>query len=108
MTPEPDQQPRPRTWGELRKRVLKQDYLGISELEHRQRCAQQMKYAIWLPPLILVLLAPVIIAEGASWLMVVAIAVVVYGGVSSYRLGARWERRWDDLIRKKSARDDRE
>jgi hypothetical protein len=40
--------------------------------------------------------------------MVVAIAVVVYGGVSSYRLGARWERRWDDLIREKSARGDRE
>jgi hypothetical protein len=101
MTPEPDQQRRPRD--ELRSRVLEQDYLGISELEHRKRRAQQMKYAIWLPPLILVLLAPVIVAEGASWLMVVAIALMVYGGVASHRLGARWERRWDDLIREKSA-----
>jgi hypothetical protein len=36
----------------------------------------------------------------------VAIALIVYGGIASYRLGARWEHRWDDLIREKSAQGD--
>lgn len=108
MTPNPDPQRRPRTWAELRQRVLEQDYLGISEARaERKRKAHQMKYAIWLP-VSLVLLIPVVIAEGASWLMVVAILLIVYGGIASYRLGTRWERRWDDLIREKSAPGDRD
>jgi uncharacterized membrane protein YecN with MAPEG domain len=103
MTSGADPQRRPRTWAELRQRVVEQDYLGISELEDRKRRARQMKYAIWLVPATLVLLAPVVIAEGASWLIVVAILLLVYGGIASYQLGSRWERRWDDLIREKSA-----
>jgi hypothetical protein len=67
-----------------------------------------MKYAIWLLPLMLVLLAPVLLAEGASWPMIVAILLIVYGAISSYLLGARWERRWDDLIREKSAPGERQ
>ena len=62
-----------------------------------------MKYAISLVPVTVVLLAPVVIAEGASWVLVVAILLLVYGGIAAYQLGARWERRWDDLIREKSA-----
>jgi hypothetical protein len=108
MTPEPDPQRRPRTWGELRQRVLEQDYVGVSELEHRKRKAHQMEHGIWLVPVILVLVAPVVIAENARWLMVVAILLMVYGGIASYRLGARWEGRWDDLIREKSAQGDRD
>jgi hypothetical protein len=38
----------------------------------------------------------------------VAILLIVYGGIASYRLGTRWERRWDDLIREKSAPGDRD
>ena len=30
MTPAPDQEPRPRTWGELRKRVLEQDLVLLA------------------------------------------------------------------------------
>jgi hypothetical protein len=103
MTPGADPQRRPRTWAELRQRVVEQDYMGISELEDRKRKAHRMRYAIWIVPLTLVLLAPVLITEGASWVMVVAIMLLVCGGISSYQLGARWERRWDDLIREKSA-----
>ena len=103
MTPGADPQRRPRTWAELRRRVVEQDYLDISELEQRKRKAHQMKYALWLVPVTLVLLAPVVIAEGASWVIVVAILLLVYGGIASYQLGARWERRWDDLIRERSA-----
>ena len=77
--------------------------MGISDLEHRKRRAHQMKYAIWLAPVTMVLLAPVVIAQGASWVIVVAILLLVYGSIASYRLGVRWERRWDDLIREKSA-----
>jgi hypothetical protein len=108
MTRDPDQQRRPRSWAELRRRVLEQDYLGVSELKRRKRRAHQMKYAIWLLPLMLVLLAPVLLAEGASWPMIVAILLIVYGAISSYLLGARWERRWDDLIREKSAPGERQ
>jgi hypothetical protein len=34
MTRKPDQQRRPRTWDELRRRVLEQDHLEVSELEY--------------------------------------------------------------------------
>jgi hypothetical protein len=87
----------------MRQRVVEQDYLGISELEHRKRKAHQMRYAIWLVPVTLVLLTPVVITQGASWVIVVPILLLVYGCIASYQLGARWERRWDDLIREKSA-----
>jgi hypothetical protein len=40
--------------------------------------------------------------------MIVAILLIVYGTISSYLLGARWERRWDDLIREKSAPGERQ
>jgi hypothetical protein len=64
-----------------------------------------MTYAIWLVPVTLVLLAPVLI-ERPSWVIIFAILLIIYGGIASYRLGTRWERRWDDLIREKSAQVD--
>jgi hypothetical protein len=67
-----------------------------------------MKYAIWLIPVALVGVAPSVIEKGFSWLPLVAIALISYGAITSYWLGARWERRWDDLIREKSAPGDRE
>ena len=43
-----------------------------------------------------------IIAEGVSWLMVVAIAGGRLRRSLVLPVGARWERRWDDLIRENS------
>jgi Flp pilus assembly protein TadB len=106
MTPEPDVQRRPRSWAELRQRVLEQDYLDVSELQRRKHKSHQMRYGIWLAPLTVFLLAPVIIAEGASWLMIVAILLIFYAAIACYLVGARWERRWDELIRDKARQRD--
>jgi hypothetical protein len=103
MSPNAERQRKPRTWSELRQRVLEQDSLDVSELEHRKRRAHQMKYAIWLIPVALVGVAPSVIEEGVSWLPLVVIPLISYGAITSYWLGASWERRWDDLIREKSA-----
>jgi hypothetical protein len=104
MTPGSDRQHKPRSWDELRKLVLEQDYLEVDELEQRRRRAHQMKYAVWLVPIVLVGVAPTMIIEGWSWLVAGAVVLIVYGAVSSWRLGARWERRWDELIREKTSR----
>ncbi len=103
MRPNADRQRKPRTWSELRQRVLEQDYLEVSELEHRKRRAHQMKYAIWLIPMALLGVAPSVIEEGVSWLPMVVIPLISYGAITSYWLGTRLERRWDDLINEKSA-----
>lgn len=103
MTTDPDRQQRPRTWSDLRDRVLHQDYLVLSDLEHRKRRAGQMKYALWIALLALTLLVPVVIAEGISLPIAVAILLICGGAIASYRLGTRWERRWEELIREKSA-----
>jgi hypothetical protein len=87
----------------LRRRVLEEDYLGVSELEHRKHRAHQMKYVIWLVPVALVGVAPMVVDDGVSWPLAVAILLLSYGVITSYRLGGRWERRWDDLIRDKAA-----
>jgi hypothetical protein len=80
----------------------------MSELQRKKRRAHQMKYAIWLVPVTLILLVPLVIAEGVSWPLVAAIVLIVYCGIASYLSGARWERRWEDLIRKKAALGDPE
>jgi hypothetical protein len=103
MTRNPARQHKPRSWVELRKLVLERDYLEVGELEHRRRRAHQMKYAVWLVPIVLVGVAPTMIIDGWSWLPAGAVVLVACGAVSSWRLGARWERRWDELIREKTA-----
>ncbi len=67
-----------------------------------------MKYAIWLIPLALIGLAPSAIQDGPSWLDAAVVALLLYGVISAYRLGARWERRWSDLIDEKTASSSRE
>jgi hypothetical protein len=107
MTDSANPQKRPRTWAEMRDLVIEQDYFDVTELERRKRRAHQMKYAIWLMPLVIVLLIQEAIGgHGPSWVVLVAIALITYGSISSYRLGVRWERRWDELIRAKSAQRD--
>jgi hypothetical protein len=106
MTPEVDRQREPQTWPELRRCVLEEDYLAMSELQHRKRRARQTKHGIWLMPLVVVLLAPVVITKGPSLPTSLAILLISGGALTSYLLGARWERRWDELVRVKVARQD--
>jgi hypothetical protein len=105
MWPEPSRQGRPRTWAELRRRVLEEDHLGVGELEDRRRAARRLKHVIWVWPALLILVAPVAFAEGVSWLMLAAFLLSLLGAFEFYRLGARWERRWDELIREKATAD---
>ena len=91
-----------RAWPELRRRVLEEDYLGISELEHRQTQARLMKHAIWFLPLALVVLAVSLILDSLSLLTMVAVGLLCVGAVSSFRVGSCWESRWDELIRERS------
>jgi len=86
----------------VRRRVLEEDYYDLPELERRRDKARQMKYGLLVVPA-LVLLVPQIIFDGASWLMVLAMAFMAYGGISLYVMGRIFERRWEELIREKSA-----
>jgi len=97
---------RPRTWGEVRRRVLEEDYYDLAELERRRRKAQQMKYGGILVAPALVLLVPQVIFEGVPWLMLLAIGLMAYSGISLYVMGRIFERRWDELIREKSLLND--
>jgi hypothetical protein len=96
---------RSQSWPDLRRRLLEESHPRTSELQRRRRRSRQMKHAIWLLPLVLVLLAPPILAGGVSLSLAVAALLISYGATASFLLGSRWERRWDDLIREKSARD---
>lgn len=104
MSATPNLHDKPRDWEDLRHRVLNQGYLEIGELERRRRRAHQMKYAIWLVPLAIVGVAPTMILDGWSWLAAGAIVLICSGAISAHRLGARWEMRWDEVIRERSAR----
>jgi len=102
MTSKSDRNPRPRTWAELRRRVLEDDYFDLAELGHRTRRARQLKHMIWLLPVILVGLAPIVVTGGGSWPILVAILLIAFGTIQAYWIGLRWERRWEELISQKS------
>lgn len=93
-----------RTWPELRRRVLEEGYLDIPELERRKAQARLMKHAIWVLPLALVVLAAILILDGLSLLTVVAVGLLCFGAISSFRTGSCWESRWDELIHERSVR----
>jgi hypothetical protein len=61
-----------------------------------------MKHGIWFLPLALVVLATILILDGLSLLTVIAIGLLCFGAVSSFRMGSRWESRWDELIRERA------
>ena len=92
---------RPRSWAEIHRRVLEEDYYDLPELERRRRLARQMKRGVWVVPAVLLTLAPSLIRDDVSTLLLIALGLCLYGGVSLYVLGRSWERRWDDLIREK-------
>ena len=92
---------RPRTWAELRRRVLEEDYFDVSEMKRRRQMAHRMQYAPWLMAVAVALLVANVLLRGFSWQIGVMLALITYGSVASYRLGVRWERRWTELIREK-------
>lgn len=95
------------TWLELRRSVLDQDYLSLTELAQRQRRARQTKYAIWLLPVAVLALISQALTDGASSLMIVGVGLICAGAIMSYRVGSVWERRWDELLRIKRSSEGR-
>ena len=92
---------RPRSWADLRRRVIEEDYLDLPELEKRRRAAQQMQKGIWAVPAVVLTLAPALLTDEVSLLLLIALGLCLYGGISMYVLGRSWERRWSDLIQEK-------
>jgi hypothetical protein len=91
--------PAPRTWDELRRRVLDEDYLTVADMEERRRKARQIKYGVWLFPVLLIGTIPVFLdGSSALWVPVAVLALGAYGAINAYRLGRRFERRWEELI----------
>jgi hypothetical protein len=95
---------RPRTWAEVRRQVLEENSMGLQELERRKRAARQMQYGLWVVPAVVLTLLPALIGDEVSLLLIIALALCLYGGISLYLLGRMFERRWTDLIRDKRER----
>ncbi len=60
-----------------------------------------MKYALWLVPVAILGVTPDVLASGLSWLTGGAVFLIAVGAIDAYLIGARWEKRWDELIREK-------
>jgi hypothetical protein len=82
--------------------------LDLSELLRRRTSARRMRYGIVAVPLALLVALRAVLEAGLTTLTAVGVVLVLYGGVSSYALGVRWERRWDQLIRAKAPLGDAE
>jgi hypothetical protein len=82
--------------------------LDLSELLRRRTSARRMRYGIVAVPLALLVALRAALEGGVTTLTAVAVLLVLYGGVASYALGVRWERRWDQLIRAKAPLGDAE
>lgn len=63
-----------------------------------------MKYAVWLCPLGIGVLLVETLSGDATVPTIVATALIVYGGLASYRMGTLWESRWASLASERSAR----
>jgi membrane protein YqaA with SNARE-associated domain len=81
--------------------VLEENSMDLPELERRKRAARRMRYGLWVVPAVILTLVPALITDEVTWLLIVAVALCLYGGVSVYVLGRWFERRWTDLIREK-------
>jgi hypothetical protein len=77
--------------------------MGVAEMEDRRRKARLLKVAPWFIPIFVVGATAMAIHGGSVdlWLAVAATALAVYGSAAAYRIGVRWEQRWDELIRTK-------
>lgn len=103
MTARPPRPPRPRDWQQLRRRVLEQDYLSLSDLEKRRRMATGLKWGGLLGPLAVAGVAADFAVDGnVGWPILVAGTLFAYAGAATYHLGRRWSRRWASLIAEKT------
>lgn len=89
---------RPRSWEDLQRAVLEDDYLSLDEMRRRQRYARYLKAVVWLIPLVVLVCGLEAAQGGISALVLVGALLVVVGAVMAYRLGAQWETRWGVLI----------
>jgi hypothetical protein len=97
---------RPRSWPELRQRVLQDDYLTVAEMQERKRKAHLLKLALYVIPVVVLAALPMFF-EGTAvspWLPLAVIAMGSYGAITAYRIGVRWEQRWQELIRREGHR----
>jgi hypothetical protein len=95
--------PRPRSWNELRRRVLDEEYLTLEELEKQRALTGSLKHVIWGAPLFVAALVALTILGGVGVLEVVAFAGILGGILVTAWDCARQERRWEELIRERSA-----
>jgi hypothetical protein len=105
VAPNRTRENRPKSWSELRARVLSDGYLTLAELEERRRKSHMLKVyaAIELPLVAACILLLALVGHVFVWVDIAAGALGCYGSYSLYRIGVRWERRWDELIRDRSA-----
>jgi hypothetical protein len=91
-----------RTSEELKRRALHDREFTVEQMRTSKKWAGRMKYALLLIPIVLIVLVLEVLAGDMSWLMTVAFVLVSYGAINSYRIGAVWEARWDELIRQRA------
>lgn len=95
---------RPKSWAELRKRVLDDGYLSGKELAIRKRNAHYLKYTLAFVPLIACRLVLEAIQDGLSLATVMGAVLICGSAISAFRLGVIWEDRWGKLIAEKNTR----
>lgn len=95
--------PRPRSWDELRRRVLEEDYLTLEKLEEQQALAGSLKHVIWLNAFFIAAFVALLALGAVGVLEVVAFALIVGGNCVVAWSSARQERRWEELIREREA-----
>jgi hypothetical protein len=93
---------KPKSWDELRSRVLSEGYLTDAQLRTRRRYAHYMKYALVVLPVAVVGVVLEAVQSGFSMMLTVAVALVAWGGIAAFRTGTVWEKRWTELIRDKA------
>ena|SRR5256885_5239909 len=106
MARRPPRRSRPRSWPELQRRVLADDYLTVAEMADRKGKARLLKFALGVIPVTVIGTLPLFIEHiaGSPWLPLVLIGMASYGAISLYRVGVLWEQRWAELIDEKRAR----
>jgi uncharacterized RDD family membrane protein YckC len=96
---------RPKTWEELRRRVLEEeeeDYLSVAEMEDRRRKLSWFRHAPWVAPVLVLAFVPTIrTGDAPVWLLFVVAGSLVYGAVTLYIIYRRYDPRWAALIRDK-------
>ena len=77
--------------------------MDLEELERRRRKSHSLKRAVWMVPMYAVALVAATLQDGhLDRVLLLGLVAVCYGAFSAYRIGVRWERRWQDLINERS------